>query len=78
MFTIVDTNALDFMAQYNLALAGDRELLSGIKRTILNGIATGKGADDIVQDMGKVIIDKDSFRARPEAGCSARPSTAWR
>jgi len=64
VFTIVDTNALDFMAQYNLTLAGDvhRELADGIKRTILNGIATGKGADDIVRDMGKVIVDKDSFR----------------
>jgi SPP1 gp7 family putative phage head morphogenesis protein len=52
------------MAQYNLTLAGDvhRELADGIKRTILNGVATGKGADDIVRDMGKVIIDKDSFR----------------
>jgi SPP1 gp7 family putative phage head morphogenesis protein len=64
VFTIVDTNALDFMAQYNLTLAGDvhRELADGIKRTILNGVATGKGADDIVRDMGKVIVDKDSFR----------------
>src|SRR5690606_40821787 len=26
------------------------------------GIATGKGADDIVRDLGKVIVDKDSFR----------------
>jgi SPP1 gp7 family putative phage head morphogenesis protein len=64
VFTIVDTNALDFMTQYNLTLAGDvhRELSDGIKRTILSGIATGKGADDIVRDLGKVIIDKDSFR----------------
>ncbi|QBG46055.1 phage head morphogenesis protein [Verrucomicrobia bacterium S94] len=63
-FTIVDTNALDFMAQYNLTLAGDvnRELADGIQRTILNGIATGKGADDIVRDLGSVIVDKDSFR----------------
>jgi SPP1 gp7 family putative phage head morphogenesis protein len=63
-FTIVDTNALDFMSQYNLTLAGDvnRELADGIKRTILNGIATGKGADDIVRDLGSVIVDKDSFR----------------
>ena len=64
VFTIVDTNALDFMTQYSLTLAGDvhRELSDGIKRTILSGIATGKGADDIVRDLGKVIIDKDSFR----------------
>ncbi len=64
VFTIVDTNALDFMTQYSLTLAGGvhRELSDGIKRTILSGIATGKGADDIVRDLGKVIIDKDSFR----------------
>lgn len=63
-FTIVDTNALDFLAQYNLTLAGDihRELADGIKRTLLTGIATGKGAGDIVRDLGSVIEDKDSFR----------------
>lgn len=64
VFTIVDTDALDFMTQYNLTLAGDvhRELSDGIKRTILSGIATGKGADDIVRDLGTVVLDKDSFR----------------
>jgi hypothetical protein len=34
----------------------------GIKRTLLTGIATGKGAGDIVRDFGSVIEDKDSFR----------------
>ena len=45
VFTLVDTDALDFMTNYNLTLAGDvhRELSAGIKRTILSGIATGKG-----------------------------------
>ncbi len=64
MFSIVDASALDFMTRYNLTLAGDvqRELSDGIKRTILNGIVTGKGSDDIVRDLGRVIIDKDSFR----------------
>lgn len=64
VFQIVDTDALDFMTQYNLTLAGDihRELSDGIKRTILSGIATGKGSDDIVRDLSKVIEDKDSFR----------------
>lgn len=61
---IVDADALDFMTQYNLTLAGDihRELSDGIKRTILSGIATGKGSDDIVRDLGTVIEDKESFR----------------
>ena len=64
VFTLIDNNALDFMANYNLVLAGDvhRELADGIKRTILSGIATGKGADDIVRDLGSVIEDKESFR----------------
>ncbi len=64
VFQIVDTDALDFMTQYNLTLAGDvhRELADGIKRTILSGITTGKGAGDIVRDLGEVIVDKDSFR----------------
>jgi SPP1 gp7 family putative phage head morphogenesis protein len=64
VFQIVDTDALDFMTQYNLTLAGDvqRELSDGIKRTILSGIATGKGSDDLVRDLGEVIEDKESFR----------------
>jgi len=64
VFTLVDTDALDFMVNYNIILAGDvhRELAGGIKRTIMSGIATGKGADDIVRDLGQVIVDKDSFR----------------
>ena len=64
VFSIVDTNALDFMAQYNLTLAGEvqRELSDGIKRVILQGIVQGKGTDDIVRDLGHVVIYKDSFR----------------
>jgi SPP1 gp7 family putative phage head morphogenesis protein len=64
VFSIVDTNALDFMAQYNLTLAGDvqRELADGIKRVILQGIVQGKGTDDVVRDLGHVVIYKDSFR----------------
>ncbi len=64
VFTLIDTDALDFMTNYNLVLVGDvsRELESGIKRTILSGITTGKGVRDIVRDMGAVIEDKESFR----------------
>lgn len=64
VFTLIDTDALDFMANYNLVLAGDvhRELSDNIKKTILSGIATGKGVEGIVADMGKVIEDKESFR----------------
>jgi len=64
VFTLIDHNALDFMINYDIVLAGDvqRELADGIKRTILSGIITGKGTDDIVHDLGRVIEDKESFR----------------
>ena len=64
VFTLVDTDALDFMANYNLVLTGDvhRELADGIKRTILAGIATGKSAEDIARDLGTVVKDPESFR----------------
>jgi hypothetical protein len=68
VFSIIDTNALDFMVQYNLTLAGDvqRELADGIKRVIMQGIVAGKSTDDIVRDLGKVVLDKDSFRQATE------------
>jgi SPP1 gp7 family putative phage head morphogenesis protein len=58
------TDALDFMTNYNLVLAGDvhRELADGIKRTVMNGIATGKGVEDIARDLGRVVKDPESFR----------------
>ncbi len=64
VFTLIDTDVLDFMTNYNLVLVGDvsRELESGIKRTILSGITTGKGVREIVRDMGMVIENKESFR----------------
>lgn len=64
VFTLIDKDALDFMVNYDLVLAGDirRELADGIKHTVLSGIVTGKGTDDIVRDLGRVIEDKESFR----------------
>lgn len=63
-FTLIDTDALDFMSQYTLVLAGDvqRELADGIRRTVMSGIATGKGVEDIVRDLGTVVKDPESFR----------------
>ncbi|CAM2066728.1 Minor capsid protein [Sulfidibacter corallicola] len=63
-FTLIDRDALDFMVNYSLVLAGDvqRELSGGIKRTILSGITTGKGPNDIVRDLGRVVQDPESFR----------------
>ncbi len=63
-FTLVDTDALDFMSQYNLVLTGDvhRELADGIRRTVMSGIATGKGVEGIVRDLGHVVKHPESFR----------------
>ena len=64
VFTLVDTDALDFMTNYNLVLAGDvnRELADGIKRVVMGGVATGKGVEDMVRDLGRVVKDPESFR----------------
>ncbi|HEY3415704.1 MAG TPA: minor capsid protein, partial [Armatimonadota bacterium] len=63
-FQTVDTDALDFLANYTTTLAGDvnRETTDGIMRTIRGAIATGKGVDDIVRDLGEVVKDQESFR----------------
>jgi len=77
VFTIVDTDALDFMTNYNLVLAGDvhRELADGIKRTVMNGIATGKGVEDIARNLGRVVKDPESFR---HAGSKVFSKTQYR
>ncbi|WP_211240313.1 hypothetical protein [Aminiphilus circumscriptus] len=64
VFTLVDTDAIDFMTNYNLVLASDvnRELVDGIKRVVMGGVATGKGVEDIVRDLGRVVKDPESFR----------------
>lgn len=64
VFSLIDTSGLDFMLEYNLTLAGDvqRELTDSIQRTLLSGIISGKGTYEIVRDLGKVVLDKDSFR----------------
>ena len=47
-----------------MVLAGDvhRELADGIRRTVMSGIVTGKGVEDIVRDLGHVVKDPESFR----------------
>jgi SPP1 gp7 family putative phage head morphogenesis protein len=64
VFQLIDTQALDFLINFNIQLAGDvsRELADGINKVISLGIASGKGAPDIVKDLGSVIKDKDAFR----------------
>ncbi len=63
-FTLIDRDALDFLANYTVVLAGDvqRELADGIKRTLLTAVTTGKGTADIVRDLGSVIKDPNAFR----------------
>jgi SPP1 gp7 family putative phage head morphogenesis protein len=64
VFQLIDTQALNFLVNFNIQLAGDvsRELADGINKTIQLGIASGKGAPDIVRDLGSIIKDKDAFR----------------
>jgi SPP1 gp7 family putative phage head morphogenesis protein len=64
VFQLIDTQALDFLVNFNIQLAGDvsRELADGINKVISLGIATGKGAPDIVKDLGNVIQDKEAFK----------------
>ncbi len=47
-----------------MVLAGEvnRELADGIKRVVMGGVATGKGVEDIVRDLGRVVKDPESSR----------------
>lgn len=64
VFQLVDTDALDFLVNFNMQLVGEvsRELADGINKTIQLGITSGKDVSGIVRDMGSVIKDKEAFR----------------
>ncbi|MFQ5560957.1 MAG: minor capsid protein [Nitrospinota bacterium] len=64
VFSLVDTNALDFLINFNVQLAGEvsNELANGIMQKIQLGIASGKDVTDIVRDMGSVIKDPEAFK----------------
>ena len=64
VFQIVDQDALQFLSNYSLRLAGDvnRELRDGIKRTLLTGIVRGLSSEQLAREMGRVIPDKEAFR----------------
>lgn len=64
IFTLIDKDALDFMANYNVQLAGDvsRELTDGINRAIQTGIASGRSVPEIAKDIGRVVRDPEEFR----------------
>jgi len=63
-FAIIDRAAVDFLANYQLQLLGDvsAELASGIKRTVSQGVLTGKSIPEVARDIGRVVKDKDALR----------------
>lgn len=64
IIALVDRNALDFLAPYQMLLTGDvqREVADGIQRVVFSGIALGKSTEDMVRELGHVIKDPESFR----------------
>ena len=63
-FATIDKAAVDFLANYQLNLLGEvsTELAAGIKRTITQGVLTGKIIPDVARDIGRVVKDKDAFK----------------
>lgn len=62
-FATIDRAAVDFLANYQVQLLGDvsAELASSIKRTISQGVLTGKSIPEVARDIGRVVQDKDAF-----------------
>ena len=63
-FATIDRAAIDFLANYQVQLMGDVsiEFASGIKRTITQGVLTGKSIPEVARDIGRVVEDKEAFR----------------
>jgi len=63
-FATIDRAAVDFLANYQVQLLGDvsAELASGIKRTVTNGVLSGKSIPEVARDIGRVVKDQESFR----------------
>ena len=63
-FATIDRTAVDFLANYQVQLLGDvsAELASSIKRTVTQGVLTGKSIPQVARDIGRVVKDKDAFR----------------
>ena len=64
-FSTIDRAAVDFLANYELQLLGDvsTQLAAGVKRTITQGVLTGKSIPEIARDIGRVVEDPEAFRA---------------
>jgi len=63
-FSTIDRAAVDFLANYEVTLLGDvsRELATGIKRTITQGVLEGKSIPQVAREIGKVLDDPEAFR----------------
>ncbi len=63
-FATLDRAAIDFLANYQVNLLGDvtTELAAGIKRTITQGVLTGKSIPEVAREIGKVVTDKNAFK----------------
>jgi SPP1 gp7 family putative phage head morphogenesis protein len=63
-FATIDRAAVDFLANYQVQLLGDvsAELASGIKRTVTQGVLTGKSIPEVAREIGGVVKDKEAFR----------------
>jgi len=63
-FATIDRAAVDFLANYQVQLLGDvsTELANGIKRTVTQGVLTGKSIPEVARDIGSVVKDPDAFR----------------
>ncbi len=63
-FSTLDRAAIDFLANYQVQLLGDvtTELAAGIKRTITQGVLTGKSIPEVAREIGKVVTDKNAFK----------------
>jgi len=63
-FATIDRAAVDFLANYQVQLLGDvsAELASGIKRTVTQGVLTGRSIPEVARDIGRVVKNKDAFR----------------
>jgi SPP1 gp7 family putative phage head morphogenesis protein len=63
-FATIDRAAVDFLANYQVQLLGDvsAELASGIKRTVTQGVLTGKSIPEVAREIGRVVQDKQEFK----------------
>lgn len=63
-FSLVNTQAFDFLTGYQLQLLGklSDDLVTGVKQAISAGIVQGQGPAKIARSIGGVVKDPDEFR----------------